>query len=119
VTAGRGESCIRPLFNVRHFWFLKIPRGDQIVNPGDHEDRPYSGDGLGCGTAEGSLGRVVQAFKLITTNEYISGVQNRNWPRFDGKLWQRDYYERVIRDDDELEEIREYIIRNPSLWKSD
>ncbi len=36
--------------------------------------------------------------------------------RFDGKLWQRNYYEHVIRNDDELNKIREYIIQNPDRW---
>ena len=35
------------------------------------------------------------------------------------KLWQRNYYEHIIRDENELNRIREYIIRNPSQWDSD
>jgi hypothetical protein len=34
-------------------------------------------------------------------------------------LWQRNYYERVIRDEDELGRIREYIACNPLRWQSD
>jgi len=53
----------------------------------------------------------------MTTNEYIRGVKQNKWPRFDGKLWQRNYYEHIIRNDMELYNIRSYIINNPLKWK--
>lgn len=34
-------------------------------------------------------------------------------------VWQRNFYERIIRDETELNGIREYIRSNPSLWESD
>ncbi|OGQ91477.1 MAG: hypothetical protein A2289_18400 [Deltaproteobacteria bacterium RIFOXYA12_FULL_58_15] len=74
--------------------------------------RPY-------GTAEGSLGRVVQAFKSLTTHEYIAGVKAHGWPIFAGRLWQRNYWEHVIRDAPDLNAIREYIANNPLRWVLD
>ena len=47
------------------------------------------------------------------------GVMQFEWPSFPGKLWQRDYYERVIRNDDELTRAREYIINNSMKWELD
>jgi REP element-mobilizing transposase RayT len=79
---------------------------------GDHKDRPY-------GTAEGSLGRVVQAFKSLTTHEYIAAVKAHGWPIFAGRLWQRNYWEHVIRDAPDLNAIREYIANNPLRWVLD
>ena len=35
------------------------------------------------------------------------------------KRWQRGYYERIVRDDQELERIRIYIRRNPERWAED
>jgi putative transposase len=66
-----------------------------------------------------ALGDIVGAFKSITTHAYINGVAQQNWPPFSGKLWQRNYYERVIRNDDELTRAREYIITNPLKWYED
>jgi putative transposase len=97
---------------------------------GDHEDRPYHephprrGEPRvrpdhPLGTPADSLGRVVQAFKSITTIEYTRGVKASGWPPFDKRLWQRNYYERVIRDEDELRALREYIVHNPSGWDAD
>ncbi|OGW39762.1 MAG: hypothetical protein A2Y97_03670 [Nitrospirae bacterium RBG_13_39_12] len=58
-------------------------------------------------------------FKTMTTNDYIACVKNYGWPRFNGKLWQRNYYERIIRNETELNKIREYIIYNPLNWETD
>jgi putative transposase len=65
------------------------------------------------------LHRVVQWFKTMTTNEYIRNVKNNHWPPFDGKLWQRNYYEHIIRDEKSYNRIREYIINNPLQWQAD
>lgn len=35
------------------------------------------------------------------------------------RVWQRSFYERVIRHDDELNLIRQYIINNPAKWALD
>lgn len=56
--------------------------------------------------ASASLPAIVQAFKSRTTvRARVHGLT--------GKLWQRGYYERVIRDERELARIREYIRNNP------
>jgi REP element-mobilizing transposase RayT len=65
------------------------------------------------------LHRVVQWFKTMTTNEYIRGVKNHGWPLFDGKLWQRNYYEHIIRTPASHEKIADYIIHNPTKWQDD
>lgn len=35
------------------------------------------------------------------------------------KVWQRGFYDRVVRDDDELNRIAEYIVTNPERWEQD
>ena len=62
---------------------------------------------------------MVGAFESITTVKYIRGVKNKNWRRFDGKLWQRNYWEHIIRDEHEYQRISEYIINNPMKWNMD
>jgi len=59
-----------------------------------------------------SLAGVIQRFKMLTTKRYVDGVNVNGWPRFRGKLWQRNYYERIIRDEMELNRIRKYIREN-------
>jgi REP element-mobilizing transposase RayT len=46
-------------------------------------------------------------------------VHAHNWTPFPGKLWQRNYYEPIIRNETEMNRIRQYIINNPSLWDHD
>jgi len=66
-----------------------------------------------------TIGDMMDAFKSIITVEYIRGVKNKGWDRFEGKLLQRDYYEHIIRNELEYQRISEYIINNPSKWKGD
>ncbi len=65
------------------------------------------------------LGTVVQWFKTMTTNEYIRGVKNSGWQPFDGKLWQRNYYENIIRNEISYQRIANYIDNNPVNWEKD
>ena len=66
-----------------------------------------------------SIPDVIGWYKTMTTNAYIRGVKEQNWFQFDGKVWQRSFYARIIRDDNELGTIREYIRLNPSRWERD
>jgi hypothetical protein len=66
-----------------------------------------------------SLSDVMHRFKSLTTANYRKNVLTRNWPPFPGRLWQRNYYERIIRDDDELFAYSDYIQANPSKWNDD
>jgi len=66
-----------------------------------------------------TLGTIVQWFKTMTTNDYIKAVRMNNVGPFPGKLWQRNYYEHIIRDETDLNSIRQYIIDNPGKWEED
>ncbi len=65
------------------------------------------------------LSDVLQRFKTLTTNKYIHGVKDHHWKKFQKKLWQRSYYEHIIRNEKTLEEIQTYIINNPVNWDKD
>ena len=66
-----------------------------------------------------TVGDVVGAFKSISTNYYIQNVKQNNWFPFDGKLWQRNYYEHVIRNEQSYTKISEYIQTNNMKWQDD
>jgi REP element-mobilizing transposase RayT len=66
-----------------------------------------------------TVGDIVGAFKSITTDEFLRGVRESGWSPLNGALWQRNYYEHIIRDDDELNKIREYVATNPVRWDTD
>jgi len=62
----------------------------------------------------GSLGAIVRAFKSATTRRI-----NRNRSEIVRSVWQRNYYEHIVRNEDELNRIREYIAHNPLRWHLD
>ena len=66
-----------------------------------------------------SLPDVVHRFKTLTTKQYIDGVKQYGWRHFVGRLWQRNYFEHVIRDEASLNRIRQYILDNPARWEYD
>ena len=66
-----------------------------------------------------TIGDAMDWFKTMTTNEYIRGVKNFGWQPFNKKLWQRNYYERIIRNEQSYLKISEYIINNPVNWGND
>ncbi|HEU4329111.1 MAG TPA: transposase [Roseiflexaceae bacterium] len=61
-----------------------------------------------------ALPQLVHRLKSLTTARYRVGVAREGWPPFPGRLWQRSYYERVIRSEDELAQVRMYIAENPT-----
>ena len=65
------------------------------------------------------LPTIVQWFKTMTSNEYIRNVKSNGWPPFQGKLWQRNYYEHILRNENELIRTSEYILNNPARWAED
>ena len=66
-----------------------------------------------------SLADVVQRFKSLTAARYRQRVAERGWSPFPGRLWQRNYYEHIIRTETAYEKIRDYIITVPAMWADD
>ena len=66
-----------------------------------------------------TLGEIIGAFKSITTHKYIQGVDKFAWPIFYKKLWQRNYYEHILRDQADYERVAGYILDNPGNWDKD
>ena len=81
----------------------------------------HSQDGQARGPAPTglSLPDVVHRFKTMTTKRYADGVKRNGWSMFPGKLWQRNYWEHIVRNEPELNRIREYIHTNPAQWELD
>lgn len=76
-------------------------------------------DSASYATGPMALPDVVQRFKSFTTSRYRHGVYESGWPPFDGRLWQRNYNEHMIRSDESVEAIREYVDANPWRWPWD
>lgn len=79
---------------------------------------------LGERTGEGGhtgppLQQVIGWFKTMTTNEYIRGVKSGVFPPFNKRLWQRNFYEHIIRNEEDYLNHLKYIEENPARWGED
>ena len=70
--------------------------------------------GIAPGVAPGSLGAIIRGYKSAVTYA-VNAVQNQRG----AVLWQRNYYDHIIRNDRELNNIRWYILNNPLNWQLD
>ncbi len=91
------------------------PNENRVIE-GTHKGSPYITHSQ---AHRHTLGDIIGAFKSMTTNGYIHGVKQFGWTPFNKHLWQRNYYEHIIRDQLSFEEIVAYIIENPIHWKND
>ena len=88
-----------------HIHFIIKRTGDNTGSTGDHTGSP--------------LRDIIGWFKTMSTNEYIAGVKDGRFMPFKGRLWQRNYYEHIIRNYDDYINIAEYIQNNPLKWEED
>src|SRR3989304_998416 len=65
-----------------------------------------------------TVGRIVGAFKSLCVNKWAKGRAQKD-SRLKEAFWQRNYYEHIIRNEDELYLVREYISLNPVRWAFD
>ena len=59
-----------------------------------------------------TIGSIVRGFKIGVTKWMRQSTPVQN-------IWQRNYYEHIIRNDEELNRIRQYILENPARWEID
>jgi len=63
------------------------------------------------------FGNIVGAYKSLVANRCLKICKSRNEQM--GKLWQRDYWEHIIRDYAAYQRIADYIVNNPASWNDD
>jgi putative transposase len=117
------ESIIMPnhmhgILNINHSVganpCIRPNKNDHLTSGGDNTVSP-----LRIPNTYTGLGQYLSWFKRMTTNEYIHEVSKHNWPRFDHRLWQRNFYEHIIRFEREYWAIKQYIQDNPQNWDQD
>ena len=86
-----------------HFHGIVIIRGkDAYENYYNNNDLPNL-----------SLSDVVKNYKTLTTKLYTDGVKDGIFEPYNQRLWQHNFWDYIIRTDEELKQIRQYIINNP------
>jgi len=66
------------------------------------------------GLVSGSLSAIIHSFKSAVTKR-INKLRQTTTP----PIWQRNYYDHIIRNDKSLHKIRKYIVNNPATWDND
>ena len=77
------------------------------------EESSYAGAEAFGRPTKGALATVLRSFKGAVTKDVRSQIETHN------DVWQRGYYEHVIRNDRALFEIQEYIMTNALKWELD
>jgi len=95
-----GVTSVKHIVMPNHF------HGVVVIGRADMESAP-------------TLPAIIQAFKRNTTIKYINGVKSGIFPPFNKRVWQRNYFERIIRDEDEYKRVCQYIDDNPANWEND
>ena len=88
-----------------------ISVGAPLAGAQTHEDR-------GTARVAPTLGLIIGAYKFLCVNEWLKYLKE-NKLNYEAKFWQRNFYEHVIRDEGDLNRIREYIQNNPATWDTD
>ncbi|MCS6266402.1 MAG: transposase [Vampirovibrio sp.] len=61
-----------------------------------------------------NISNLIKGFKATATKQNNQHKQTQGMP-----VWQRGYYHRIIRNEEALLEIQQYIFNNPAQWASD
>ncbi len=93
--------------------FSAVELDDVIVMP-DHLHGILT---LGTSEEDGDahdLGSVIGWFKMITVKRYGRGVKDEDWLPYEAPLWQRSFYDHIVRSEADLARCQEYILGNPA-----
>jgi antitoxin (DNA-binding transcriptional repressor) of toxin-antitoxin stability system len=107
----------RPVETGRPVGIVETGRPVGIVETGRPVGIVETGRPVGIaptGPVPGSIGALIAQFKSKVTKRINAFCCNPGHP-----VWQRNYYERVIRNENELSRVREYICNNPLQWALD
>ena len=97
------------------------PTADPYKNdsPTVDQNNIEKGQPQGIAPTGKTIGDIIGGFKSNVTVEYIRGVKSFDWHPFNNRLWQRNYYEHIIRNEESYYKIVDYIRNNPSNWNKD
>ena len=93
---------------------LAIVKNEVGVTGGAASSAPTALKKEGAASSAPTLGKIVRVFKSLAAIEV-----NRLLDRSGAQVWQRSYYERIVRAKGELQKVQTYIFENPVRWVSD
>ena len=115
-----------PAREIAERWIEKLPEkfpcvflGNSVVMPNHVHLLLLFDDWEAGGHMGPPLHGVLDWYKTMTTNAYMKGVRCGILPPFQKRLWQRGYYEHVIRGPQDYLDTWSYIDQNPARWAED
>ena len=84
---------------------------------------PTNAPDIGAGFTSGhnitshTVGEIIGAYKSLVTNACLDIYKSNNEDM--GKLWQRNFHDHIIRDEQSYQKIADYIVNNPPNWEND
>ena len=111
-----GEMHLNWVGTIAHYEWLSLPRRYPGVNLDALVVMPNHVHGviLLTGRNPHPLSELVRRFKSRTARRI-----NERRHTTGTSIWQRDYYEHIVRDEGDLDRIRQYIVGNPARWQED
>ncbi|MDI9312402.1 MAG: hypothetical protein QM535_19485 [Limnohabitans sp.] len=102
------------------------PNGQPEINTGQPQGLPLQitdNDNRATLAVAPTIGDIVGAYKSLVANKCLK-IWKTKWVGSNpvptmGKLWQRNYYEHIIRNEKSYLTISKYIINNPAKWQED
>ena len=80
--------------------------------PAQHDGQPQ-----GIAPTSATIGDIIGSYKSLVANGCLKIYKSKNETM--GKLWQRNYYEHIIKNESSYKTITEYIVSNPQQWDKD
>jgi len=122
-----GKMVLNKIGKIVFNYWIKIPRIYENIELGEHIIMPNHIHGIiiigSVGTEHCSVPTKTKHNKMGFLSQTIKFYKEAVTKEIKGKKckfkWQRSFYDRVIRDNDELSRIRDYIIANPINWFHD
>jgi REP element-mobilizing transposase RayT len=91
---------------------LAVAQNDNAQNEIKHDDDIRAG-----ASPAPTVSDIVGAYKSLVANGCLNIYKSKN--EMMGKLWQRNYHEHIIRNEQSYQTISNYIINNPAKWNDD
>lgn len=93
---------------------VMIEKNNNVVGANDDISGANSRSPLQRRMKPKSISSFIAGYKSVVTKQIN---QIRNTPR--QQVWQRNYYDHIIRNEQDLTRVREYIVNNPLKWEED
>ena len=96
---------------------LKVKIGQSASNDNENSENNSCLEIWAGASPAPTTADIIGSYKSLVANGCLGIYKSKN--EIMGKLWQRNYYEHIIRDENSYQTISNYVENNPSKWLED